>query len=334
MFCGKQPAVSVVILTKNSSSTVKKTLESVFNQEHNPDEVIVVDGRSTDNTLSIVKSYPVKIVIEPGLGFGHARNLGVKEAKGDVIFFIDSDCYAEPQWIERALHHFKNPEIAGVTGPTRLWNVNDGVARFIAYVGGRMNMPTKEQMVKIAPTMNLALRRQIILEVGGFDPNLVRGEDTELTYKITKHNKIIYEPKAVVWFRGSPNLKIASRKCFHHFIGVGQLFAECGFNLAFVRFNLLLRGIILICAIVSLALAPWYIPAILFLILLAEFMGKTLKAYIRYRDKCVIYYTFFFTLWSLTSFAVIFGFIKQKTLKKRTKTRKQFQIFKLQNDVS
>ena len=319
LLSGEPHVVSVVVLTKNSSSTIKKCLESVFNQTHSADEIIVVDGSSADGTLDIVKSFPVKIVLEPGLGFGHARNLGVQAAKGDLIFFIDSDCYTEPQWIECILPHFKNPEIAGVTGPTYLWNMNDGIARFIAYIGGRINMPTTEHTVETVPTMNLALRRQTILDVSGFDPNLNRGEDTDVTYKITKHKKILYEPKAVVYFRGSTNLKMASKKCFNHFIGAGQLYAKYGYNEAFEKFNLLLRGTILVAAIVSLLFAPWYIPSILFSILLAEFAFKILKSYIGYRDKCIIYYTYFFTLWSIFSFAIIYGFIKQKRVVKAGK---------------
>lgn len=256
-----------------------------------------------------MRKYSVKIAVESGLGYGYARNVGVKEAKGDIVFFIDSDCYAEPQWIERAVQHFENSEIAGVTGMTCLWNINDPVARFLAYVGGRMNMPTKCCFVEIAPTMNLALRRKVILQVGGFDPTLFRGEDTELTYKVTKRYKIIYEPDAVVWFRGSPNLKIASRKCLRHFIGVGQLFSKYGFDPTFVRLNLLLRGITLTCALASVFLAPPYVPVILCSILFVEFLYRTHKIYSQYHDKCVIYYTIFFTLWSLMSFAIIYGFV-------------------------
>jgi hypothetical protein len=77
----------------------------------------------------------------------------------------------------------------------------------------------------------------------------------------------------------------------------------------------MLRGIILIIASLSLFIAPWYVPVALFLLLLAEFIGRTLKAYKRYRDKCVVYYTIFFTLWSLLSFAIIYGFLKEKRLR-------------------
>jgi len=301
---------------------VQKSIESIFQQTRQPDEVVVVDGNSDDATLDIVKKYPVKLVSEQGLGFGHARNLGVKNASGDIVFFIDSDCYAEPDWIEKALPHFdSNPEIVGVTGRTNLWNTESAVARFLACVGGRMGMPKQREYMKIAPTMNLALRRAVVDEVGGFDPTLIRCEDTDLTYKISRRNKILYEPDAVVWFKGSPTLGVASSKCVRHFTGVGQLFAKHGFKASFVRFNLPIRGFLLIAAVVSLFLLPWYVPAALFSLLIAEFFYKVVKMYAKYRDRCVVYYVVFFTFWSLASLAMFYGlYLGIKNKRKKTFT--------------
>jgi len=312
--------VSVILLTKNSAATVQKSIDSIFQQTRQPDEVVVVDGNSGDGTLGVVKNYPVKLVSEPGLGFGHARNLGVKNTSGDVVFFIDSDCYAEPDWIEKTLQHFgSNLEVAGVTGRTNLWNTESAVARFLACVGGRMNMPTERRFVKIAPTMNLALRREIIDRAGGFDETLIRCEDTDLTYKISKNHKILYEPNSVVWFKGSPTLGVASRKCVRHFTGVGQLFAKHGFNASFVRFNLPIRGFLLIAAIVSLVLLPWYVPAFLLSLLLLEFVYKVTRLYGKYHDRCVVYYVVFFTFWSLASLAMFYGlYLGLKNRKKRS----------------
>jgi len=314
--------VSVILLTKNSAATVQKSIESVFQQTRQPDEVVVVDGNSGDGTLEIVKKYPVRLVSEPGLGFGHARNLGVKNASGDIVFFMDSDCYAEPDWIEKALPHFdSNPEIAAVTGRTNLWNTESAVARFLACVGGRMSMPKQRRYMRIAPTMNLALKREVVDEVGGFDETLIRCEDTDLTYMISRSHKILYEPNAVVWFMGSPTLDAASRKCIRHFTGVGQLFAKHGLNAAFVRFNLPIRGFLLIAAIVSLFLLPWYVPTLLFSLLLAEFAYKVTRLYGRYRDRCVIYYVAFFTFWSLASLAMFYGlYLGLKNKRKRLST--------------
>jgi len=311
--------VSVILLTKNSASTIQKSIESVFKQTRQPNEVMVVDGNSSDGTLDLVKKYPVKLVSELGLGFGHARNLGVKNASGDIVFFIDSDCYAEPDWIEKTMPHFdSNPEVAAVTGRTNLWNSESAVARFLACVGGRTDMPKQRRYMKIAPTMNLALRREVVDEVGGFDETLIRCEDTDLTYKISKSHKILYEPDAVVWFKGSPNLAVASRKCVRHFTGVGQLFAKHGFNASFARFNLPIRGFLLIAAVVSLFLLHWYVPTVLFSLLLLEFFYKVGKLYGKYRDRCVVYYVVFFTFWSLASLAMFYGlYLGLKNRRKR-----------------
>ena len=168
-------------------------------------------------------------------------------------------------------------------------------------------MPTKRRFVRIAPTMNLALKRDVINDVGGFDETLIRCEDTDLTYKISQTHKILYDPNVVIWFKGSPDLRSASRKCVRHFTAVGQLFAKHGAISVFVRFNLPIRGFLLIALVLSIFLLPWYVPTLLFLILLAEFVYKTTKLYSLYRDSCVIYYLVFFTYWSLVSLAMFYG---------------------------
>lgn len=299
--------ISVIIIAKNSAATIRKCLESIFNQTYEPDEVVVVYGNSIDDTLKIVKQFPVKLFSEPGLGYGYARNIGIQKAEGDIIFFIDSDCYAEPDWIEKILPHFQNSDVAAVTGKLHLWNHEHACARFLAYVGGRMEMPLQHRFVEIAPTMNLAIRRDLISDIGEFDENLVRGEDTDFTYRLTRKHKLLYEPQAVVWFRGSPNVWAASRKCINHFIGVGQLFAKHGFKKQFVRFNLLVRGLMLIAAIVSFFTLPLYVPLAILAVLFLEFIYKTVKMYYKYRDGCVIYYAVFFTFWSLASLTIVYG---------------------------
>lgn len=312
--------VSVVVLTRNSASTIRRCLESTLNQTRKPDEIIVVDGSSVDGTLDIIKQFPVKIFSEPGLGYGHARNLGVQKAKGDIVFFIDSDCYAEPDWIEKILPHFKNSDVAAVTGRLNLWNREHACARFLAIVGGRMKPPAHRKLVELAPTMNLAFRRDTVFEVGLFDESLVRCEDTDFTYRLTRRYKLLYEPEAIVWFRGSPNVWTATRKCIRHFIGVGQLFAKHGFKKQFVRLNLLIRGLMIIATIVSALTTPFYVPAILLTILLVEFIYKTVKMYLKYHDRCVIYYAVFFTFWSLASLAILYGLYRGLKEKRRRKS--------------
>jgi glycosyltransferase involved in cell wall biosynthesis len=83
--------VSVVILTKNSAETLEKCLASV--EAEKPFEIIAVDGRSTDGTLSILKGHRIKVLseTEESYGYGYSRQLGVNAAKSPYVMFVDSD---------------------------------------------------------------------------------------------------------------------------------------------------------------------------------------------------------------------------------------------------
>jgi glycosyltransferase involved in cell wall biosynthesis len=108
-------SVSVVVPTKNSERTILECLSSLFNQSIKPLEVIVVDGRSTDDTTRLALSYPVKIIVEEEpTSLPNARNLGTENAKGEFIFIVDSDIIADRDCIKNAAKWFRNPEMMAV----------------------------------------------------------------------------------------------------------------------------------------------------------------------------------------------------------------------------
>ena len=82
--------VSVIIPTKNEGPAIQGCLSSVFNQSLKPLEVIVVDGRSSDDTVTQAQQFDVKVITETEpASLPNARNLGVKNAKGEIILIID-----------------------------------------------------------------------------------------------------------------------------------------------------------------------------------------------------------------------------------------------------
>jgi glycosyltransferase involved in cell wall biosynthesis len=102
-----RPLVSVVTVSFNSEKTIRRTIESIANQTYERIEFIVIDGGSSDNTLSILAEYQSvvsRLISEPDAGIYDAMNKGIRIAKGDWIHLLNSDdYYASPSAIESAV---------------------------------------------------------------------------------------------------------------------------------------------------------------------------------------------------------------------------------------
>lgn len=94
--------ITVAIPTYNSAKLVKVTLESIFAQTLQPDEILVADDGSTDETLEILKALAPRVTVlrRPHLGLAPVRNALVEHARGDIIAFIDSDDVWHPKYLE------------------------------------------------------------------------------------------------------------------------------------------------------------------------------------------------------------------------------------------
>lgn len=120
----KYPFVSITILTHNCEQTIKKCLSSVFDADYPRDryEVIIVDSGSNDRTLEIVKEFPIdKIIVKKGISRGHARNIGVQEARGEIVAMVDSDHeQTSEDWLTTIVRQFNDPRVALVRVPDRI----------------------------------------------------------------------------------------------------------------------------------------------------------------------------------------------------------------------
>jgi glycosyltransferase involved in cell wall biosynthesis len=110
--------VSVVICTYNRADGLRQTLESLRQQRYREFEVVVVNGPSTDHTGQMLREYPrpITVVDNQIANLSVSRNLGIRAASGDIVAFIDDDALPEPAWLEQAVPHFDDPEVAGVGG--------------------------------------------------------------------------------------------------------------------------------------------------------------------------------------------------------------------------
>lgn len=119
----EQPAslkMSVVIVTYNRGAMLREAMESLTTQSRRPDEVVVVDNNSLDDTRAVAESFAgrlnVRYVFEPVQGTSVARNTGIRHAAGDVIVFFDDDCVAEADWLRYMEMPFLRDPAIGMVG--------------------------------------------------------------------------------------------------------------------------------------------------------------------------------------------------------------------------
>jgi glycosyltransferase involved in cell wall biosynthesis len=115
---GKPLTLSIIIPVYNEENHIRQCLEAIAAQTVAPDEVIVVDNNSTDNSIKIAQEFSfVKVLKEPKQSVLYARTRGFDAAKSDIIGRIDADSFLPTGWVARVLWNFEHKEIAAVTGP-------------------------------------------------------------------------------------------------------------------------------------------------------------------------------------------------------------------------
>jgi len=202
-----EPFVSVIVPVYNRAHEIGPCLESLLclNYPVSRREIIVVDDASTDQTVSVVRGYDVRLLIQSrNLGQSAARNAGVRAAKGEIIAFMDSDCTADPRWLDELLPYFHDPRPALVGG-----YVDDvgGVSRLDRFeaVQSPLNMGAGEILGKgdksvfYVPTCNMLVRKALYLQTGGLDEQLRVGEDVDFCWKLmSEGHRLLYIPKGRV----------------------------------------------------------------------------------------------------------------------------------------
>ncbi len=277
-------------------------------------EIIVVDGGSTDGTLELVKKYPVCIIEESTSSIGYARNLGVKNARGEIIFFIDSDCYCTNNWIESMLPHFDRDEIAGVAGRIVAWEPKSLLARYQAVL---MDLPENHAPVRRAPNCNLALRRKAITSAGGFDEGLDWSEDLDLLHRLTTTQAtVIRENKALVYHKMPETYLEFFKKRTRAAMSGGQIFAKYGTQFGVPR-SFTYSALFLI-YLVSVTLSTLFLKGVtlpLLLLPVALSILKIASLYNRYRTWTVVAFPLVFSTLCVAYLNFYSGFLYQNLLK-------------------
>ncbi len=195
------PKVSVVVCTHNGASTIRETLDGLLKLDYPAFEVIVVNDGSTDATSQIAAEYPFKLINTENQGLSQARNTGIEVSDGEVIAFIDDDAYPDIHWLRFLALGFMEGEYVGVGGPN-LPPLGDGwKAAAIANAPGPNPVLLSDKVAEHIPGCNMALRKDALREVGGFDPIFrAAGDDVDMCWRLQEQGGTIgFSSAAVVW---------------------------------------------------------------------------------------------------------------------------------------
>ena len=179
--------VSLVIPGRNCAATIRPCLEAVVpllqRDGSRLAEIIFVDDGSTDGTAEIAAQYPVTCLPGSGTGPGAARNLGWRAARHPLVWFIDSDCVAEPDALDLLLPHLDDAKVGGVSGSYGNMNPHSLLACLIheEIIERHLRMSNR---VNFLATFNVVYRRAVLEEVGGFDERFLKGQDAELSWRV------------------------------------------------------------------------------------------------------------------------------------------------------
>ena len=205
------PAISAIIPTRGRAELIGKTIESLTcsaSKYPGKFEMIIVDSSTGEDAEKIEKVCLINNAnyVSGPESVRKKRNLGAQMASGEVLLFIDSDCFASPDLLlEHARVYNAHPEAAGVCGTTE-FPVHRGLHWLILEQTGLLDafsFAKRYDRVQWCTASNLSLRRTVFWSEGGFDekfPFRLGGDDLDLTFRITsKGGLILSNPVAVVF---------------------------------------------------------------------------------------------------------------------------------------
>jgi len=213
--------ITVTIQTYNRSAVLAETLESLRSLRCPAGveyEILVVDNNSTDRTPEVIQEYGgilaprLRSVFEARQGLSHARNRALQEAKGQIVSFLDDDVVVDAEWLTAVAGAFEEHAAAVVGGKSYLifrsrrpaW-LSEHYEFFLSRLdyGDRPIVGIDRDLYGL----NFSVRKDIVLQAGGFDPSLGRcggvslrsGEESDLLRRIRALGGVaVYEPRAVV----------------------------------------------------------------------------------------------------------------------------------------
>lgn len=207
--------ISVVIPLYNKAAEIERTLRSVLTQSLPPLEIIVVDDGSTDGSAAIVERVGgerVRLVRQQNRGVSAARNRGIELSRGEYVAFLDGDDRWDSSYIRCLTDFIARYPDCGAYGVAFYIDSGDGlVLADTPQVEGEVDFFAESMQRYVLIPSAATLRRDVLLDVGGFPDGMRMGEDQFLWTKVARRAKVAFMPRPlVVYSRAASNRSAAT----------------------------------------------------------------------------------------------------------------------------
>lgn len=237
------PAISVIVCTRDRPYALRRCLGALSRLDYESYEVVVIDNASrTSETLEFVKGTPFRCVREERQGLDWARNRGLREARHDIVAFVDDDAIVDAGWLRGMARGFAEPEVMAVTGlvlpaelMTRAQHIIEGYGNGMSkgfkpkrFAAADMSVTDRIEVHRIGVGTNMAYRRIVFDEIGAFDTALDVGTpsggagDLDMFHRVLLAGGVIrYEPEALVWHQHRRDMEGLRRQLYQNGCGFG-----------------------------------------------------------------------------------------------------------------
>ena len=219
--------VSVIATVLNEGHAIARLLDSLAAQSRPPDEVVIVDGGSRDDTLPILKQYaargrlPLRVLSLPGSNISTGRNAAITAASGEVIASTDAGVRLAHDWLDSLVAPFTDPEVHVVAG----FFLPDPQTPFEMAMGATV-LPARSDVSAqrfLPSSRSVAFRKRAWQAVGGYPEWLDYCEDLVFDLRLRdRFGPAVLMPDAVVYFRPRANLRAFARQYYRYARGDGK----------------------------------------------------------------------------------------------------------------